>query len=482
MSHLVQHEVACRERKATMPSKGVDYYAYVSTSPFSVAFSKPTDWGESTTTISFSTISSMLSGNVQIDETDIGISEHTGRFQWTAYQNGGALANRYAKIAPLTGNLGDADMGSILQTPSLIGSNYALSYGFYDAGPGWGSLTNQDQSYIYLTDNYSTWMSDLASAEPALLNQPFSVFALPGAHDAGMFDTTYVSQLVGNSIFQAALAAVIGPIGLLASSAIMRAVINLAFTQKDTITTMLNLGVRYFDFRPGYYYGNISSGICHQHNFIPGYPYQSFLNDVLTWLQAHPREIIVVSANFQGFASDSMRPAADVLTSMVMAAQLKTGTQSLAIGGQSDLSTSIGALIDTNKRLIFLNQVGAPDDATKYDSYNGSYATTSVDNILAALNGMQASQQASYTYTVLQLQGTANSLDSGSFTSIATMSDASSPLMSTKANFDHSTYPWLSTNVPSKFSLNNLIVFLNDFVDNALVSYAIRITRQRAGL
>jgi len=80
----------------------------------------------------------------------------------------------------------------------------------------------------------------------------------------------------------------------------------------------------------------------------------------------------------------------------------------------------------------------------------------------------------------LQLQGTASDLEAGIISAIVTMNDASSPLMSTKANFDQSTYPWLDAHVQSKFVKNKLIVFLNDYTDNALVDFASRITRQRA--
>lgn len=57
-----------------------------------------------------------------------------------------------------------------------------------------------------------------------------------------------------------------------------------------------------------------------------------------------------------------------------------------------------------------------------------------------------------------------------------------SPLMSTKADFDHSIYPWLVNNAPDNFSSNSLLVFINDFVDNALIKHAIDITRKRIDL
>lgn len=464
-----------------MISKGVDYYAYLSSSPFNVKFQIPSDWGKSSQTVTCTSVAQMFQGNFQITENDIGILEHTGRYQWTASQNSNSLANRYVEIAPSTGSMGSTNMGTMLQTPSLIGSNYALSYGFYDAGPGWGSLTNQDQSYVYLTDNYSNWMGDLATAIPTTLDKPLSTFALAGAHDAGMFDMSYVATILKNPDFLALVNAVLGfAVAQLAPPVVLRALTNLAVTQKDNITTMLDLGVRYFDFRPGYCYPRLNDELYHQHNFIPGYPYASFLNDVLNWLQAHPNEIVVVSANFQGFHSDDMKPSVDTLNTYLTNALAATGTQNTIVpGDKNDLQTSIRNLIAAKKRLIFLNQVGAPDDASKYDSYNDSYETTNVSNIITALNGMSASGQSAYVYTVLQLQGTATATSGGIFTSIASMSDASSPLMSTKPGFDHSTYPWLQQNVATTFQKNQLIVFLNDFADNALVSYGIGITKQR---
>jgi len=66
-------------------------------------------------------------------------------------------------------------------------------------------------------------------------------------------------------------------------------------------------------------------------------------------------------------------------------------------------------------------------------------------------------------YTVLQLQGTATANTGACSTSILDTislesSDAMSPLMSTKADFDHSIYPWLVNNVPDYFSSNSLLV------------------------
>jgi hypothetical protein len=183
-----------------------------------------------------------------------------------------------------------------------------------------------------------------------------------------------------------------------------------------------------------------------------------------------------------------MKPVIDDLMTLVLAAQFNTDTCDLAIGSKEDLNVKIRSLLNENKRLIFLNQVDAASDAQKYDSYDErTYATIHVKNILAALDRMQSHPPEGEAYTVLQLQSTSTADLMACSTSIldATSigsSDAMSPLMSTKAIFDNSTYPWLANNVPEKFSPNSLLVFINDFVDNALVKHAIDITRKRIAL
>ncbi|MBX8570233.1 hypothetical protein K5D36_11130 [Pseudomonas cichorii] len=472
------------------PGKGVDYYAYVETNEFTTLFQQPTDWGDKKASYQLDTPNTMQHGNLQISENDIGYLSHTGRYSWQLSKNQQPIADRYADIAPFTGNLGDTTLGNMLQTPSLFGQGWAVSYGFYDSGSGSGGLTNQDQSYVYATGDMSGWMGDLAnSMGAALTEKPFSTFALPGAHDAGMFDPTLLTKLLNDAKFVSTLASLlpppIGPIAFIASLSktnALRAIINLAFTQKDNITAQLNLGTRYFDFRPGYCYQNITDGIYHQHNLIPGYSYQSFLEDILSWLDHHPTEIVVINPNFQGFAQDAMKPASDVLDGMLTTALANTKTQGKIVPGyKGDLASSYATLLSQSKRLILLPQTDSTEDASKYDSYNGSYTTTDVSNILAALNGMNASTQAKNDYTVLQLQGTASGVDGAAGPAIVTLSDASSPLMSTKPGFDFHTYPWLVENVASNLSASGLVVFLNDFCDNALASIAKQITQARAG-
>src|SRR6266516_4293417 len=139
-------------------SKGIDGYVMLSGSEFEVNFSKPTNWGEGTETDSVAPApgasSTMQTRHWEIAERDIGWDEHSGRFSWSAEQGGTQRGTHYAEIAPFTGNLNGSDMADMLNTPSVVdaANNYALSYGFYDAGPGWGVLTDRDQAYVNLTE------------------------------------------------------------------------------------------------------------------------------------------------------------------------------------------------------------------------------------------------------------------------------------------------------------------------------------------
>jgi hypothetical protein len=472
-----------------MFTKGIDYYAFLDNDNFGVSFYAP-----GLTPVSYRSYASMSKGNFQIFE---------GKFAWEVIKDR-VLTRRFAEINPFAGNLLRSNLKNMMSTQSIIAPDSALSYGFYDCGIRTlaNSLTNQDQSYVYLTGNYSEWMKDLANKHPEFLDRPLNVLALPGAHDAGMFETFNFKHLLGNEDFLDKLSSRLAyPLmreskdiyGYDITDYVERIVINTACTQKDDISTMLDLGVRYFDFRPGYCYWSLrevpelGNKIFHQHSFIPGHLFYDFLCDILKWLATHPAEIVVVNLNFQGFEEPSMKPSIDDLMKLVRNVQLNTITRNTAIGGKDDLSVPIKLLLNENRRLIFLNQINAVSDARKYDSYNDSYATTDVNKILTALNGMQRHPPKDDAYTVLQLQGTATADLTVCSTSILDVispgsSDAMSPLMSTKAIFDNSTYPWLANNVPRKFLPNSLLVFLNDFVDNALVKHAIDITRKRIDL
>ncbi|MEI9928433.1 MAG: hypothetical protein WDN44_12970 [Sphingomonas sp.] len=376
----------------------------------------------------------------------------------------------------------------MLETPSIFAPDHTICYGFYDAGPGLGGLTDQDQSYAYFTGSYADWMGDLAAADPHAANLPFNRFALPGAHDAGMNTMNTARSLLDSAQAEALLAAitlVFPPLGVIGAVLAPHAIQNLAITQKDSITDMLNVGIRYFDFRPGYLYSalrDFSGALFHQHKFIPGMAYAQFLEEVLIWLNAHPFEVVVVNCETSGFEDVSMAPDAAQLAAALDAARAATGITSamIADGTKSALEQSIAELRAANCRLIFLDPVA--ETIGKYDSYSqAAYATLTPAPIVAALARMANPPPDGTTYTVLQLQGTPTFLPAVAIGAVATTSDSSSPLMSVKANFDRATLGWASSGAAA-LSCDNLLVLLNDFADNAMVSTCIGITRRRMGL
>jgi len=226
----------------------------------------------------------------------------------------------------------------------------------------------------------------------------------------------------------------------------------------------------------------------HQHGIVPGYPYIAFLQDVLQWLEQNRSEIVVVSDNVQGFPSPytSMIPTAAELNSDLATATANLNlVTNVVVGNQSDLSRTFSDLLQSNTRLIFLNQISNPPETTKYDSYkqpNANYATTTPQPIIDAFSSMSSAGQIGFTYTVLQMQATSTGLPSTVLPSTLTLSDASAPLMSTKASFDIVTNPWLIANAAKNLTQPQLLVLLNDFVDNCMVDTSINLTMQRMGL
>jgi hypothetical protein len=301
-------------------SKGVDYYTYASSPQLSVVVTSPQG------TNTFGPSGNFIKQNLQI-------SQISGELAWQALGGGTILGQESEVINGLFGNLKGGTMSAMMNTPSFVGPGGTFSYGFYDAGSGIGTpLTNQDQLYVYVTETFSSWMGDLVAQNSQVRDCALQQFALPGAHDAGMFSLQTIQGIL-SSPFAQALLGILGSfspaLAGLAPAAVLRAITNLAVTQKDDVATMLNLGVRYFDFRPGTLVPELaaySPGVrYHQHSVIPGYPYVSFLQDVLEWLAAHPSEIVVVSANKQGFDSPSMDPSPEDVAADLATAFARTG-------------------------------------------------------------------------------------------------------------------------------------------------------------
>lgn len=345
-------------------------------------------------------------------------------------------------------------------------------------------MTNRDQSYVYVTQSLTSWMTDLVDATPAAGRAPLNSFVLPGAHDAGMFDPTALDSILNSdqsNFLLGLLDAIVPGLGDVGSAIARRVFVNVAFTQKDSTRTMLDLGARYFDIRPGYLKSpmdEVNSGIFHQHNFVPGASYEMMLVDVLEWLDDHPRELVVLDLGNDGFRdSGQMTPSSSTLESCLQQA-LETTSSSVNIGHQNSFALPFGDLVANNTRLLVVNRIY--DDVKVYGSYDGdAYTTLDVNQIIACLNGMTAGGQTSKDYTVLSLQGTASGTPEGIKSQIPPKSYAASPLLATKGMFDSVTYPWAYENVTRRLSNDQLLILQNDFVDNALADYAVRLTRTR---
>lgn len=473
-----------------MASKGVDYYFVNSTQNSLKAWAKNTDgsWALSPTAVGGSPM--ITKGNCQIDWNFPWVDPY-GSFSFATETQPKTSFNTL--INAVTGNIAGS-LENMMRTPSLVTNDFALSYGMYDAGSAKGTgLTDQHQIYAYLTKPQKRWMGDLADSSPAVKKAPFASFVLPGAHDAGTFDLGPIDTLCMSA---GGIAALIGTmlwwipgatvLTGLAAMQLKGVLVGEAVTQKDNIATMLDLGCRYFDFRPGYAPAQIRGlvpDLYHIHGVVPGQPLDAFFTDILNWLKQHPTEIVAIALGTDGFADhDTMDPSTDTLKARFAAAQQKTDTASIQIGAAEHLKTSYGDLIRDNRRLFFLNSPSLGwNGASKYDSYSDDYESSDPNKVMTAIAGMTRSGQAGRDYTVLQLQLTATAQNVKNIVvALATStSNAHNPLMSTKPKLDSLTYPWLLQNV-SKLSETNLLVLLNDFVDNALAgSVASVLTRQR---
>lgn len=121
---------------------------------------------------------------------------------------------------------------------------------YSDAGSGIAGLPNAHQSWVTVTPKMSDWMGQLAPSGSAMEAKPFSTYAIAAAHDAGMNTMAGIKVVttgVAFALIAVALLAVF-PIPSLAALLTNRApeiMMDLSMTQKETTTSMLQLGVRY---------------------------------------------------------------------------------------------------------------------------------------------------------------------------------------------------------------------------------------------
>lgn len=392
-------------------------------------------------------------------------TEKSGRFSFT-FKCGDDEVYRYVEINPYTGSIADSNIEDFLNTQSIITTNYALSYGFYDAG-----ISGSNQAYMYLTENFSNWMGKLVERNQEFKTQPFSLFVLPGSHDAGMFIDVIDETVQAVSGLQKTIVEELGwNVSSKLSSRLLR---NLSLTQKESISNQLLLGTRYFDFRPGHNAWDSKSPLYHQHFVVPGCSLSSFIQQIVEFLNTHTSEVVVVGLSSDGFSFDSMKPREDVVMRLIKDA-VDGYQSSIQLSTEvDDLEKSYEELLNINCRLIVLWK---PEFKDSYS--DDAYQTKDVRSIKTALDETLSSADKNQPL-MLQLQGTANGRYFDDIRSFITNSDASSLLMSTKGQFDQTTYRWLSQLDVSKLPTKKTVVCLNDFVENGLVSRCQKLSKQR---
>ncbi|ORY50675.1 PLC-like phosphodiesterase, partial [Leucosporidium creatinivorum] len=295
----------------------------------------------------------------------------------------------------------------------------AINYGFHDAGEG-----RRSQIYLYATPDQSNWLGDFIAEDPRWLEKPFSVLALPAAHDAGMYgplDGGLAALIeeghLGNALANHVAANIASPVirslvDLLELIKLRpeRVIGNIAMTQKDSIEDQLKIGVRFFDFRPGFAFHDVihtrKGRIHHQHAIVPGCTYLTFLLDILNFLATRPSEIVVVELKSDGFVirEDKLREGKLVVYSMIPSpaeldevweearnlAELESARE-IVRGGPEDMSRSIGELIKEKRRIIVVDQVHQPGCWVRGDSYDHvAYNTDEPAPIIASLEKTHA--------------------------------------------------------------------------------------------
>lgn len=187
-----------------------------------------------------------------------------------------------------------------------------------------------------------------------------------------------------------------------------RVLANISNTQKDTITSQLNIGIRFFDMRPGWCFHDVIHTkrdlMHHQHAIVPGCTYEDFLTQIFDFLATHPSEIVVVELKDDGFVirEDRFREDKLVVHNMVPSveelekemqhardAAKEPGAKEIVVAGPADMNKTIGQLIQEKRRLILIDRVHNPEAWARNDSY-GEPLTLCLEWCHLALTGLIA--------------------------------------------------------------------------------------------
>lgn len=477
-----------------MPSKGLSVYSYISprfaVDEYLVEFSVPGPNG----TITNSQADNFTVKSLEIESKHLpGLTNFVGEFRWRVLQHGTEIAGAWNKINVLTGNLAGGGMIATQHFAPFVLDDALITYGFYDAGSGKNTgLTNRHQCYVTLVPRHiQSWMGQLAPPNSPAAQLPFSRFVLPAPHDNGMnsmqnadavlngisaSDVPYVKDLLPYVDF----------FDDLPDTAVAHMLPNIVYgisvTQKKSITTMLELGARYFEFRPAKLlplFQAVSDLDKDQHYFhhacIPGIALDNFLTEQVRFLSSHPEEIVVIHIRYDNIPDGCEKPLEQELWSILTTAcSQSTGAIPLRFGGRECFSESIDALRSSGRRIILVHMV------EKYDSWTAAaYATLHSTPIIARFESMHTEGQLSTDLTILQCQATSQSIKEVLVYSVLASNAATSCLMSTKAMGDMRTLPWIRDNVLHRLQAERNVVVMNDFIDGATCELCVELSSER---
>lgn len=475
-----------------MPSKGIDTYTYIAVPGISIELSVP---GK---TVRRSDLRVFQNEDLEVDKAHLGgLLATTGRFSFKVVRDegGDVLTEQWIEVNALTGNAGNGSLHSISETQSVVHepTNTIVSFGFYEAGGGYGGLPNRHQCYVTVTPNYGSWMGQVAPAGSRQADQPFRKFVLPAAHDVGMNSmvnckavlehagSAVIMTLIKESKFAAQVADAIT--GKAIEAIAPNIVSSLAITQKDTLDVLLQLGARYFEFRPAHCHeavlptNALPEGLYFQHSAIPGMAYSAFLDDAVAFLQAHPDEVVVVQLRWDGVPDACKRPLEEDLRDNVSKALERTNG-GIASGGVDDLrNCTLAQLRADRKRLLVLVNV---DSLSTYTDEGN--ATTNGDSIVAGFeNALRPEAAQGKVFVNIQCQATATNIPEAVVFSVLSASASTSCLLATKALVDAKALPWVRDNTVRTCGDDTLVVVMNDFFDGATADVAVELSRQRLG-
>jgi len=369
-------------------------------------------------------------------------------------------------------------------------AGYVLNYGVTDFPEPF-----PDQAYAYVGYDGSNWMEDLVNSGYGEMT--VGSLVLPAAHDAGMYVS---SDPIGSALRVVGICGQKVPsAGFLCGIALVgeQALSNLALTQKDDFASQLRIGTRYFDIRPGYPVGQMpgDANVTHIHNFIPGGHLSDMLDDISAFLSTNTSEFVVLRVHGNGIDTGFFTFQEKASLTAMLQAHIAA---SVGYAFFEDIATFNGKTLremaaGTSRVLV---QYGADSSVSPpiNDSYGSGYEKSLTDPqyvVQAIAAALQACPTGTDQYTVLQLQDTGSGAIEKDVTDIEKFpinwvedlgfSPYGNVQQATKPVFDASTYNWLiRESTRQGFTVcRTPIVLLNDFVDVALTSHAIGLSKYR---